>query len=82
MTKYLGCDVKDATHKTGIQNGWKTVIASKKPVRGITLIVGVFFDGTGNNRDNTASRLMRFNECSAFRQGVNQKDAQSCEDFL
>lgn len=25
---------------------------------------------------------MKFNECSAARQGVNQKDAQSCEDFL
>lgn len=48
----------------------------------MTLTIGIFFDGTGNNRENTASRLMKFNECSAARQGVNQKDAQSCEDFL
>ncbi|WP_061709770.1 T6SS phospholipase effector Tle1-like catalytic domain-containing protein [Pseudenterobacter timonensis] len=82
MTKYQGYDVTDATHKTSIYNDWKTVVAKKKPVRGVTLTIGVFFDGTGNNRENTASRLMKFNECSAPRQGVNQKDAQSCEDFF
>lgn len=82
MTQYQGYDVQDATHKTSIHNDWKTVVAKKKPVRGVTLTIGVFFDGTGNNRENTASRLMQFNECSAPSQGVNQKDAQSCEDFL
>lgn len=82
MTKYQGYDVKDDTHKTSIHNEWKTVVAKKIPVRGVTLTIGVFFDGTGNNRDNTASRLMQFNECSAPSQGVNQKDAQSCQDFL
>lgn len=82
MTQYQGYDVTDATHKTSIHNDWKTVVAQKKPVRGVTLTIGVFFDGTGNNRENTASRLLKFNECSAPSQGVNQKDAQSCEDFL
>ncbi|MGO4744350.1 T6SS phospholipase effector Tle1-like catalytic domain-containing protein [Serratia quinivorans] len=82
MTKYQGYDVTDGTHKTSIHNEWKTVVAQKKPVRGVTLTIGVFFDGTGNNRENTASRLMQFNECNAPQQGVNQKDAQSCEDFL
>lgn len=82
MTKYQGYDVTDATHKTSIHNEWKTVVAKKKPVRGVTLTIGVFFDGTGNNRENTASRLAKFNDCSAPLQGVNQKDAQSCEDFL
>ncbi|SMB30954.1 conserved hypothetical protein [Serratia proteamaculans] len=82
MTKYQGYDVTDGTHKTSIHHEWKTVVAQKKPVRGVTLTIGMFFDGTGNNRENTASRLMQFNECSAPRQGVNQKDAQSCEDFL
>lgn len=81
MTQYQGYDVQDATHKTSINNEWKTVVAKKKPVRGVTLTIGVFFDGTGNNRENTASRLMKYNECSAPKQGVNQKDAQSCEDF-
>lgn len=82
MSKYYGYDIADSTHKTSVNNEWKTVIAKKKPVRGVTLTIGVFFDGTGNNRENTASRLMQFNECSAPLQGVNQKDAQSCEDFL
>ncbi|QBR50159.1 DUF2235 domain-containing protein [Erwinia sp. QL-Z3] len=82
MTKYQGYEVTDGTHKTSIHNEWKTVVAQKKPVRGVTLTIGVFFDGTGNNRENTASRLMQFNECNAPQQGVNQKDAQSCEDFL
>ncbi|MEE9952745.1 DUF2235 domain-containing protein [Enterobacter quasihormaechei] len=82
MTKYQGYDVTDATHETSIRNEWKTIVAKKKPVRGVTLTIGVFFDGTGNNRENTASRLARFNKCSAPSQGVNQKDAQSCEDFL
>ncbi|MBW5827598.1 DUF2235 domain-containing protein [Yersinia kristensenii] len=82
MTKYQGYEVTDGTHKTSIHNEWKTVVAQKKPVRGVTLTIGMFFDGTGNNRENTGSRLMQFNECSAPRQGVNQKDAQSCEDFL
>lgn len=82
MKKYQGYDVTDGTHKTSIHNEWKTIVAQKIPVRGVTLTIGVFFDGTGNNRENTASRLMQFNECSAPKQGVNQKDAQSCEDFL
>lgn len=81
MKQYQGYDVTDATHKTSIHNEWKTVVAKKKPIRGVTLTIGVFFDGTGNNRENTASRLMKFNECSAPKQGMNQKDAQSCEDF-
>lgn len=81
MTQYQGYDVTDDTHKTSIHNEWKTVVAKKKPIRGVTLTIGVFFDGTGNNRENTASRLMKFNECSAPKQGMNQKDAQSCEDF-
>ncbi|HFN4610886.1 TPA: DUF2235 domain-containing protein, partial [Escherichia coli] len=72
MTKYQGYDVTDATHKTSIHNDWKVVVAKKKPARGVTLTIGIFFDGTGNNRENTASRLMKFNECSAARQGVNQ----------
>ncbi|NWA62191.1 DUF2235 domain-containing protein [Pantoea sp. B9002] len=82
MTKYQGYEVADGTHKTSIDNEWKPVVAKKKAVRGITLTIGVFFDGTGNNRENTASRLLKFNECSAPIQGVSQKDAESCEDFL
>ncbi|VED38070.1 putative type VI secretion protein [Escherichia coli] len=47
MTKYQGYDVTDATHKTSIHNDWKVVVAKKKPARGVTLTIGIFFDGTG-----------------------------------
>ncbi|GJH59349.1 hypothetical protein ECZC03_47890 [Escherichia coli] len=82
MTKYQGYDVTDATHKTSIHNDWKVVVAKKKPARGVTLTIGIFFDGTGNNRENTASRLIKFNECSAARQGVNQKMHKAVRTFL
>ena len=82
MTEYQGFDVDDAEHKTTIHYNWKTVVGKKKPLRGITLTIGLFFDGTGNNRENTASRLLKFNQCSAPHLGINQKDAQSCQDFL
>lgn len=82
MKEYQRYEITDGSHKSSIHNEWKTVVAKKKPVRGITLTIGIFFDGTGNNRDNTASRLQTFDECSAPHLGVNQKDAKSCEDFL
>lgn len=81
MTDYQGYETDDDTHKTSIHNDWKTVVAKKKPLRGITLTIGMFFDGTGNNRENSASRQLKFNQCSAPLQGVNLKDGQSCEDF-
>ncbi|WLI76905.1 DUF2235 domain-containing protein [Kosakonia sp. H02] len=81
MIKYQANDVANGTHKTSIHQELKTVIAKKRPVRGVTLTIGLFFDGTGNNRENTAFRLLQFNGCSAFHQGINQNDAQSCEAF-
>ena len=82
MTKYQSYDVAEGSHKTSVHNDWKTLVVKKNPVRGVTLTIGLFFDGTGNNRENTASRLLKFNECSASLQGVNQEEAQSCEDFM
>ncbi|HHC5640087.1 TPA: DUF2235 domain-containing protein, partial [Escherichia coli] len=42
--------IGDSTHRTSIHNSFKTIQCRRVPVRGITLTVGVFFDGTGNNR--------------------------------
>ncbi|ALX95086.1 hypothetical protein AV650_16670 [Serratia fonticola] len=42
--------------------------------REITLTIGVFFDGTGNNADNTAASL---DACSGEHFGMNNADAQS-----
>lgn len=82
MTDYQGYEAADNTHLTNVCCEWKTVIARKKPVRGVTLTIGLFFDGTGNNKENTASRLSKMDKCSAPLKGMSQKDAQSCEDFM
>ena len=48
--------------------------AAKKKKREITLTIGVFFDGTGNNANNTTDRL---NVCTGEHFGLNDADAQS-----
>jgi hypothetical protein len=48
--------------------------AAKKKKREITLTIGVFFDGTGNNANNTADRL---NVCTGDHFGMDNADAQS-----
>ncbi|WP_456311067.1 phospholipase effector Tle1 domain-containing protein [Serratia proteamaculans] len=48
--------------------------ATKKKQREITLTIGVFFDGTGNNAHNTAASL---EACTGEHFGMNNADAQS-----
>lgn len=48
--------------------------AAKKKKREITLTIGVFFDGTGNNANNTADRL---DACTGEHFGMDSADAQS-----
>lgn len=48
--------------------------AAKKKKREITLTIGVFFDGTGNNANNTTERL---NVCTGEHFGMDNADAQS-----
>ncbi|WP_338556752.1 DUF2235 domain-containing protein [Erwinia sp. E_sp_B01_3] len=48
--------------------------AAKKKKREITLTIGVFFDGTGNNADNSADRQKA---CTGEHFGMNDADAQS-----
>ncbi|MGY2800180.1 putative Zn-binding protein involved in type VI secretion [Ewingella americana] len=47
---------------------------AKKPKREITLTLGVFFDGTGNNANNTDARLKA---CNAEHYEMNNQDATS-----
>lgn len=47
---------------------------AKKKKREITLTIGVFFDGTGNNADNSAERQK---VCTGEHFGLNDADAQS-----
>lgn len=48
--------------------------AAKKKKREIMLTIGVFFDGTGNNADNSAERQK---VCTGEHFGLNDADAQS-----
>lgn len=48
--------------------------AAKKPKREITLTLGVFFDGTGNNANNTDARLKA---CNAEHYEMSSADAMS-----
>jgi len=47
---------------------------NRKEKRDITLTIGVFFDGTGNNANNTTDRL---NVCTGEHFGMDNADAQS-----
>ena len=48
--------------------------SAKKKRREITLTIGVFFDGTGNNADNSADRQ---NACAGEHYGMSDGDAES-----
>lgn len=48
--------------------------AAKKKKREITLTIGMFFDGTGNNADNSAARQKA---CTGEHFGMSDADAQS-----
>ncbi len=50
--------------------------AAKKKKRELTLTIGVFFDGTGNNADNSAERQR---VCTAEHFGMSDADAQSAQ---
>ncbi|MBD8213527.1 phospholipase effector Tle1 domain-containing protein [Erwinia persicina] len=50
--------------------------AAKKKKREITLTIGVFFDGTGNNADNSGNRQAA---CTAQHYGMDNADAQSAQ---
>jgi hypothetical protein len=56
--------VGDSTHRTSVLGTVKTVQCRKIPVRGVTLTVGVFFDGTGNNRANSNDLRLSYAQCA------------------
>ena len=39
--------------------GAKSILPAEQPVRKVTLVLGIFFDGTGNNAVNTRNMLLR-----------------------
>lgn len=48
------------------------------PVRGITLTVGVFFDGTGNNRANADDLRLAYAHCAGL---VGEERARACAKY-
>ena len=67
MTEYYCYDAPDGHHKTCIRNTAKKIVLQRIPARGVTLTIGVFFDGTGNNVENTNLRLEK---CKPERYGL------------
>lgn len=68
--------VSDGQHTTDVNISEKVVICKRKEVPGITLTIGMFFDGTGNNVFNTDKRLLE--TCTSMDVGMSTDDAQSC----
>lgn len=70
--------IGDSTHRTDIHNSFKTVQCRRVPVRGITLTVGVFFDGTGNNRTNSDDLRLAYTHCAGL---VGEERAKACAKY-
>lgn len=66
------------THRTSIHCTEKVVQCRKVPVRGVTLTVGVFFDGTGNNRTNSNDLRLAYSTCAGL---VSEARAKACEVY-
>lgn len=70
--------IGDNTHKTSIHCSFKTVQCRRVSVRGITLTVGVFFDGTGNNRANSDDLRLAYAHCANL---VGEDRARACAKY-
>ncbi|RRW60804.1 DUF2235 domain-containing protein [Pantoea dispersa] len=70
--------VGDSTLRTSAIGTVKTVQCRKVPVRGITLTVGVFFDGTGNNRANADDLRLAYAHCANL---VGEERARACAKY-
>lgn len=68
--------VSDGQHTTDVNVSEKTVVCKSKEVPGITLTIGMFFDGTGNNVFNTDKRYLE--TCTSMDVGIKTEDAESC----
>lgn len=76
MADYYAWEATDCEHFTDVKISEKTVVCNRKPVPGVTLTIGMFFDGTGNNVFNIDKRLL--NTCTNMDVGVKEVDAESC----
>lgn len=70
--------VGDNSHTTDVQCSNKIVTVRRVPVRGVTLTIGVFFDGTGNNQANSLDLKLAYGNCSGL---VGEDRARACEHY-
>ncbi|MEX7608326.1 T6SS phospholipase effector Tle1-like catalytic domain-containing protein [Enterobacter asburiae] len=70
--------IGDCTLRTSAVGTVKTVQCRRLPVRGIALTVGVFFDGTGNNRANSDDLRLAYAHCANL---VGEDRARACEKY-
>ena len=80
MTDYYAWEATDCEHFTDVTISQKTVVCKRKPVPGVTLTIGMFFDGTGNNAFNTQNRILE--SCTHLDVGMKQEDAEACAKKL
>lgn len=70
--------IGDSTHWTDIHCSEKVIQCRRVPVRGVTLTVGVFFDGTGNNRVNANDLRRAYAHCANL---VGEAREKACAEF-
>jgi hypothetical protein len=80
MSDFHAWEASECEHFTDVNVSEKTVVCKRKRVPGITITIGMFFDGTGNNVFNIDNRLL--NTCTNMDVGVNAEDAESCSRKL
>lgn len=68
----------DDTHYTDVLCSEKVIRCRRVPARGITLTVGVFFDGTGNNRANADDLRLAYAHCAGL---VGEARAKACAKY-
>lgn len=70
--------IGDNMHYTDVLCSEKVIRCRRVPVRGITLTVGVFFDGTGNNRVNSDDLRLAYAHCAGL---VGEERARACAKY-
>ncbi|WKZ90776.1 DUF2235 domain-containing protein [Chimaeribacter arupi] len=80
MAQYTTWEITDGQHTTNMNVSEKVVVCKRKEVPGMTLTIGMFFDGTGNNVFNTDKRLL--GTCTNMDVGISSEDAESCAQKL
>jgi len=80
MSDYHAWEANDCEHFSDVNISDKTIVCKRKPVPGITITLGMFFDGTGNNVFNTDERLLK--SCTHLDVGLKKEDLELCTKKL